>query len=403
MSAPWLSILGVGEDGVEGLSPRAAALLSGAALVAGGARHLALCAPLIRGEAMAWPSPISAAFPALLARRPEPVVVLASGDPFCFGVGGLLAQHVTPAEFVCLPAPSCFSLACARLGWGLQDVATISFCGRPVATLAPLLQPGARVLALSADAATPGEVGRLMQGHGFGASRITVLEALGGPRERIRSDAAASFALTEIDPLNMMAIEVAADAGARPIPLAAGLDDALFDHDGQLTKSHIRAMTLAALAPLQGGLLWDIGCGSGAVAIEWLLRHRANRAIGIERDATRAARAARNAESLGVPSLRLLHGAAPEALAGLPTPDSVFIGGGATHPGVIDTAWNALRPGGRMVVNAVTMETEAMLFAQIGRLGGSLARLGVDRLDAIGSMHGFRPSMTVTQWAATKP
>ena len=402
MSPPWLSILGIGEDGVEGLSPRAVRLISDAGLVIGGARHLALCATLSHRETMVWPTPIADAIPLLLGRRPTPVAVLASGDPFCFGVGSLLAAHVPAAEFVCLPAPSAFSLACARLGWALQDAAVISFCGRPVAALAPLLQPHARILALSADASTPAQVATLMAARGFGPSRITVLEALGGPRERVRAATAVDFALSDINPLNLLAIEVAAGADARVIPLAAGLDDGCFDHDGQMTKSHVRAMTLAALAPRRGELLWDIGSGSGAVAIEWLLRHPANRAIGIERHPDRAARAARNAEALGVPSLRLVHGAAPAALAGLPQPGAVFIGGGAAQEGLIDAAWQALAPGGRLVVNAVTIETEAVLFAAVRRLGGSLARLGVDRLDSIGAMHGFRPAMTVTQFVATR-
>lgn len=403
MNPPWLSILGIGEDGVEGLSPRAARLIADAGLVIGGARHLALCATLIRGEATTWPTPIADAMPMLLARRPAPVAVLASGDPFCFGVGSLLAAHVPAAEFICLPAPSAFSLACARLGWTLQDASVISFCGRPLAALAPLLQPGARVLALSADAATPAQVAALVSARGFGSSRITVLEALGGRRQRVRTATAADFAMTGINPLNLLAIEVAAAADAKVIPLAAGLDDGCFDHDGQMTKSHVRAMTLAALAPRRGELLWDIGSGSGAVAIEWLLRHPANRAVGIERHPGRAARAARNAEALGVPSLRLVLGAAPAALADLPPPDAVFIGGGATQEGVIDAAWQALPPGGRLVINAVTIETEAVLFAAVRRLGGSLVRLGVDRLDSIGAMHGFRPAMTVTQFVVVRP
>ncbi len=402
MNPPWLSILGIGEDGVEGLSLHAARLISDASLVIGGARHLALCATLLRRETMVWPTPIAHAIPLLLARRPAPVAVLASGDPFCFGVGSLLAAHVPAAEFICLPAPSAFSLACARLGWALQDAAVISFCGRPLAAVAPLLQPGARVLALSADATTPAQVAALLSTRGFGASRITVLEALGGPREQVRSATAADFPLPDIDPLNLLAIEVAAAADAKVIPLAAGLDDGCFDHDGQMTKSHVRAMTLAALAPRRGELLWDIGSGSGAVAIEWLLRHPANRAVGIERRPDRAARAARNAEALGVPSLRLMHGTAPAALVGLPPPDAVFIGGGAAQKGVIEAAWQALPPGGRLVANAVTIETEAVLFAAVRRLGGSLARLGVERLDSIGAMHGFRPSMTVTQFVATR-
>jgi precorrin-6Y C5,15-methyltransferase (decarboxylating) len=299
--------------------------------------------------------------------------------------------------------PSCIALACARLGWAAQDCAVISFCGRPLAPLAPLLQPGARILALSADAGTPGLVATLLQARGFGPSIIHVLEALSGPRERIRSTTAAWFRLADIHPLNLLAIEVAAAPGAQPIPLTSGLPDALFEHDGQITKQEIRAVTLAALAPRRGELLWDIGAGSGAIGIEWMLRHPANQAVAVERHPERAARAARNAVSLGVPHLHVTGAPAPLALAGLPPPDAVFIGGGAHEPGIIETAWAALPPDGRLVANAVTVETEAALLAARARLGGTLSRLSVERLDRIGGMHGYRPAITVTQWQAVKP
>lgn len=398
----WLAILGIGEDGVEGLTAAARALISGAELVVGGARHLALADGLIRGERLAWPTPLADAIPKICARRGSPVAVLASGDPFCYGVGSKLLRHVPPEETLCLPAPSAFSLACARLGWSLQDAATITFCGRPIAPLAPLLQPGARVLALSADATTPSAVAVFLRGRGFGQSVLHVLEALGGPRERVRRTTADDFGF-EVDALNMLAIEVVAGPGAQVIPLASGLPDDAFEHDGQLTKREIRAVTLSSLAPRRGELLWDIGCGSGSIAIEWMLRHPANRAIAIEENDSRAARAARNAASLGVPALKVITGTAPAALAGLPPPDAVFVGGGAQEPGLLEHAWGALPPGGRIVVNGVTVETEAVLIAARERWGGSLTRLSVERLDRLGSMHGFRPAMTVTQWAAVKP
>ncbi len=398
--ASWLSILGIGEDGVAGLTAEARALLAGATLVVGGRRHLALADSLIAGERMAWPNPIAAALPDILARRPAPVVVLASGDPFCFGVGPMLAEAAP--DFVCLPAPSSLSLACSRLGWALQDVAVISFCGRPITPLTRLLHPGARVLALSADSGTPAEVAAFLAARGFGPSRVTVLEALGGPRERRRASTAEAFALTGIHALNILAIEVEAGPDARAIPLGAGLDDDLFAHDGQITKREIRAVTLAALAPRRGELLWDIGAGSGAVAIEWLLQHPANRAIGMDRHAERLARAAGNADRMGVPSLRLVRGEALACLDALPSPNAVFIGGGARDPDVIHASWKALQPFGRLVVNSVTTETETVLMASQRVLGGSLTRIGVERLDRIGELHGFRPAMTVTQWAVTK-
>jgi precorrin-6Y C5,15-methyltransferase (decarboxylating) len=396
--------LGIGEDGVEGLSPAAQRLLQAAELVVGGKRHLALAAPLVTGRQMPWPSPLAGAMDTILAQRPRPVVVLASGDPFCDGVGAMLAASVPAEEFLSLPAPSSFSLALSRLGWSMRQCATISFCGRPLARLAPLLQPGRRIVALSADASTPASIADYLCSRGFARSVLHVMEALGGPRERIRTTAAKDFPnLGGCGPLNLVAMELVADADARVIPLSPGLPDDLFEHDGQLTKREVRAVTLASLAPRAGEVLWDIGCGSGSVAIEWMLRHPENMAYGIERDAVRAARIARNAAALGVPGLHVVAGRAPEACAGLPVPDAVFLGGAAHLPGVIDAAWQALRPGGRLVANAVVIETEAALFAAREKFGGTLTRLSVERLDAIGSLHGFRPALTVTQWAVTKP
>jgi precorrin-6Y C5,15-methyltransferase (decarboxylating) len=401
-SDPWLTILGIGEDGVDGLSPAARTLLGNATLVAGGSRHLALAAELIRGDRLPWPHPLTDALPALIARRPQPTLVLASGDPFWFGIGSAIARLLPASEFTCLPSASAFSLACARLGWSLQDVTTLSLCGRPLATLVPALQPGARLLVLSADAITPAAVAGLLRSHGFGGSTLHVLQALGGPRERIATQRADQDPPDGLDPLNLLAIELTAGEGAGVIPLSTGLDDSLFEHDGQLTRREIRALTLSALAPRRGELLWDIGCGSGSVSIEWMLRHPANRAIAIERDAARANRAARNALSLGAAGLDLRQGEAPAILRDLPAPDAVFIGGGATIPGVIDAARAALRPRGRLVVNAVTLECEAILLAAQATHGGSLTRIGIDRLDRIGGMHALRPAMRITQWCWTR-
>jgi precorrin-6B C5,15-methyltransferase / cobalt-precorrin-6B C5,C15-methyltransferase len=398
----WLAIVGLGEDGVEGLTPAAKALIANAKLVIGGRRHLALADGLPQGECVPWRSPIAASIPAILANRGAPVTVLASGDPYCFGIGALLAAHVPPEETICLPAPSSLSLACARLGWALDDTTAISLCGRPLHTLAPALQPRRRVLALSADAATPGEVASYLAARGFGQSRLHVLEALGGPRERIRATRADRFGLNDVEALNLIAIEVEASADAKIIPLTSGLPDDMFEHDGQITKREIRAVTLSALGPRAGELLWDIGCGSGSIAIEWLLRHPAMRAVAVERDAARAARAAGNAAELGVPRLDIVHGEAPSALGALPQPDAVFIGGGGSAE-IIDACWSALRPGGRLVANAVTIETERALLAAQAEHGGTLTRLSVERLDAVGGRQAFRPAMTVTQWSVVKP
>jgi precorrin-6Y C5,15-methyltransferase (decarboxylating) len=399
----WLAVIGIGEDGIDGLSPTACALIQNAKLVIGGKRHLALADGLPRAERKCWTSPIIESIPEILKYRGEPVAVLASGDPYCYGIGAVLSAHIPSSEIIAIPAPSSLSLACAKLGWALDDTATLSLCGRPLETLAPLLQPKRCLLVLSADATTPASVARYLTAHGFGPSMLHVLEALGGERERIRSTGAESYGFNDVDPLNLIAIEIEAGADARIIPLAAGLPDEMFEHDGQLTKREIRAVTLSSLSPRGGELLWDIGCGSGSVAIEWLLRHPSNRAIGIERDGARAARAARNAAELGVPRLEIVTGAAPDALASLPSPDAVFIGGGGCDALMVDKAWNALKPGGRLVVNAITLETEKTALAAQAKFGGTLTRLSLERLDAVGSKQAFRPAMTVTQWSVVKP
>jgi precorrin-6B C5,15-methyltransferase / cobalt-precorrin-6B C5,C15-methyltransferase len=399
----WLSIVGIGEDGVEGLSPVARRLIASAELVVGGARHLELAGDLVRGQRLAWPSPMSDAFSEVKRHRGHPVVVLASGDPFHFGVGKQLAEFVPAEEFVCLPQPSAFSLAAARMGWSLQDVALVTLHGRALRGIIRHLQPGARILALSWDGATPAKLAEFFNAHRMGRSQITVLEAMGGPRERVRRASASSFDIEGIVPLNTIAIEVIAEPEAAIISLAPGLDDALFENDGQLTKREIRAVTLSSLEPRHGELLWDVGLGAGSIGIEWLLRHSSLGAVGIEARNDRADRAARNAAALGVPELRIVQGRAPEALVGLAPPDAAFIGGGMMDDGVFEAVWAALKPGGRLVANAVSLETEARLADYFGRFGGDLVRLQVARADKVGTMFGWRPAMPVTQWRVRKP
>jgi precorrin-6B C5,15-methyltransferase / cobalt-precorrin-6B C5,C15-methyltransferase len=399
----WLSIVGIGENGVEGLSSVARQLIRSAELVVGGARHLELANELIRGRRLAWPSPIGDAFPEIERYRGRPVVVLASGDPFHFGVGKQIAGFVPADEFVCLPQPSAFSLAAARMGWPLQDVALVTLHGRALNGIIRHLQPGARILALSWDGATPRKLAELLTRRHMAQTRMTVLEAMGGVRERVRHATASNFKIEEIQPLNTIAIEVVAELDAAIIPLTPGLEDDLFEHDGQLTKREIRAVTLSSLQPLRGQLLWDIGLGAGSVAIEWLLQHPSLRAIGIEANADRAGRAARNAAALGAPELEIVQGDAPQALAGLARPDAVFIGGGMMDDGVFDAAWSVLKPGGRLVANAVSLETEARLAGYFRQFGGDLVRLQVTRADRVGAMSGWRPAMPVTQWRVRKP
>ncbi len=399
-SVPWLAVIGIGEDGMAGLNDSARRWIDRAVLVVGGRRHLALVGALAR--ALPWPSPMEQAFPEILAQRGRPVVVLASGDPFFFGVGSKLAERVAMPEIVCLPAASTFSLACARLGWAQQAVTTLSFCGRPLEAVRPLLQPGRRLLALSEGPETPAQLAAYLCSLGFGASVMHLMQALGGPREQMMRVTAELFAETRVDPLNIVALELEATVDAPVIKLTPGLADDFFEHDGQITKHEIRALTLSALAPRAGEHLWDIGCGAGSVAIEWLLRHPANTASGLERVADRADRAMRNAARLGVPRLRVTVGSAPEGLDQLARPDAVFIGGGASAP-VVQAAWDALSPGGRLVINAVTLETTRLLYDLPARLGGGLTRVSVERLDNVGPRQAFRPAMAVTQFAAVKP
>jgi len=403
MSGRWLSIVGIGEDGKAGLSASAIALVETAELVIGGKRHLDLFGAT-RGEQRVWPVPLDAIVPEILARRGRPVAVLASGDPFWFGAGVTLARSIPAEDMLVVPAPSSLSLAASRMGWALQDTVTL---GLNMRGLTPLirrhLHTGRKILALSLNGETPREVANLITQAGFGPTRLTVLEALGGPRERMRTTTAEAFGLEATGPLNIIAADVVAGPDAKPLAYASGLDDAHFENDGQLTKREIRAVTLSALSPRPGDLLWDVGLGSGSVAIEWLLAHPANRAIGLERDPMRAARAARNAISLGVPHLDIRGGAAPEGLAGLPAPDAIFIGGGAASPGVIPAAWDALKPGGRLVVNGVTLETDAVLIAAHAQFGGNLTRISIDRAAPVGTRFGWRPAMPVMQWSACKP
>lgn len=406
-SARWLSIVGIGEDGVDGLGSSAREQIQSASVVFGGARHLALAAPLIRGACMPWSSPFTRAIDEVLARRGQPVCVLASGDPFFHGVGSVLAARVPREEMRVIPAISAFSLAASRMAWALPQTVLLSLCGRSLDYIRPQLHPGTRILALMSDPHAPALLARLLCELGFGRSQFTVLEALGGSREVIRSTRANAYALDPIDPLNTVAIEVLADAGARVLSRCAGLADELYEHDGQITKREVRALTLSALAPRRGDHLWDVGAGSGSVSIEWLLADASLRATAIEQHAERAARARRNASAFGVPHLQLIEGAAPDALDGLATPDAVFIGGGATQPGLIERVQAALRTSGRLVINAVTLETEALLLQHQARSGGSLTRIDIARASGIGGdnarLSGWRPAMPICQWVWVKP
>ncbi|KAF1061007.1 MAG: Precorrin-6Y C(5,15)-methyltransferase [decarboxylating] [Pseudomonas citronellolis] len=399
MSA-WLTIVGIGEDGYAGLGKAARRALLAAGEVIGAPRQLALLPPCIRAGRQAWPSPF--ALDPVLQRRGQPTCVLASGDPMFFGVGASLARALPAEELAVLPAPSSVSLAAARLGWPLQDCSLHSLVGRPLAALHSAVQVGARLLVLSNDGSSPAAIAALLRERGFGASRLSVLEHLGGPLERRLDGLASDWAVAEVAALNLVAVECLAEPGVRGYPLTSGLPDEAFQHDGQLTKRDVRAVTLARLAPRPGELLWDVGAGCGSIGIEWLRAHPNCRALAIEADDGRQQHIRHNRDALGVPALQLVCGRAPEALYGLEPPDAVFIGGGVTVPGVFEHCWEQLKPGGRLVANAVTLQSEAALIGWRERIGGALTRLEVAQARPLGGFDTWRAALPITLLEAWK-
>jgi precorrin-6B C5,15-methyltransferase / cobalt-precorrin-6B C5,C15-methyltransferase len=399
----WLSIVGIGEDGCAGLTPVARALIAQAEVLVGGERHLGMLPANEAREKLTWTSPIEASIEAIVRRRGRSVCVLASGDPMCYGIGVTLTRRLAVAEMTIIPAPSAFSMACARLGWSLTEVETVSLCGRDPALLHAVLYPGARVLVLSAGKHTPALVATQLTQRGFGNSDLTVLERLGGQHERLISGTAASWNAAEVAALNTLAITCVADPGVTGWSRCAGLPDAAYQHDGQLTKREVRAMTLAALAPLPGQLLWDVGAGCGSIGIEWMRSDPRCRAMAIEHHPTRLRYIADNAAALGTPDLTIIAGEAPAALQSLPPPDAVFIGGGLTTKHLLATCWQALRAGGRLVANAVTVEGEQTLLQWHSQCGGELTRMAIQRAEPIGKFLGWKALIPVTQWGVTKP
>lgn len=399
---PWLRVIGIGEDGLDALSPAARALLDGAEVLIGGARHLAMV-PDDGRERHEWPSPLSKLVEAILTMRGRPVAVLATGDPMQFGIGATLAKHLPASEMAIHPGPSAFSLAAARLAWPLSEVRTVTLHGRPLALLAAALQPGLKLMLLSDGRETPGQVADYLTGAGFGASSISVFEHMGGPSERRLDGTAVDWPHPPGADFNTIAVALCQPE--RPVALGPtpGLDDDLYETDGQLTKREVRAATLSALRPGPGQLLWDVGAGSGSVAIEWMRTDPLAKAVAIESNPERIETIRLNSEALGVPFLRIVEGRAPEALGGLETPDAIFIGGGITGDNVLDACWSALKPGGKLVANVVTLEGETALFAAQTRLGGQLSRIAVSRAEPVGPYQGWRPLMSVTQWVVTKP
>ena len=399
---PWLSVVGLGEDGLCGVSPAARPLIEDAEALVGGARHLAMVPADHPAERIPWASPLSDTVAEIVARRGKRVCVLATGDPMWHGIGVTLARCVPPAEMTVVPGVSAYALACARLGWPLADVETLTLHGRPLDVVRAYLAPGARIVLLANDGDSPREMAAILREAGYGESRMTVLECMGGENERCVDGDAERWRAPRAADLNTIAIECRAGPDARVYARVPGLPDDAYLNDGQLTKREVRAVTLAALAPLSGRLLWDVGAGCGSIAIEWLRSVRGARAVAVERSPERCAFIAGNAAALGVPQLEVVSGQAPAVLAGLEAPDAVFVGGGLTAPGLVEACWDALAAGGRLVANAVTVEGEAVLARWHGKIGGEMTRLAVSRLDTVGAHHGWRPAMPVTQLSTVK-
>ncbi len=395
--APWLTIVGIGEDGAAGLSPAARAAIACADLVTGSARHLALL-PDLAGTAAVWPVPFADGIAPLIARRGKPTVLLASGDPFWFGAGTAVTRELDPADWIAYPALSAFARAAARLGWALDATPCLGLHAAPPGRLRPHLARGRRLLVLVRDGAAAGDIARYLADLGFGASIVHVLEALGGPRERVRRTTASAPPLPDIAHPVALGLEIAGDGDA--LPCRSGLPDGIFAHDGQLTRRPVRALTLSALAPRPGEMLWDIGAGSGSIGIEWLLAHPANRATAFEADPVRAARARGNAAALGVDRLAMIEGRAPGVLAGRPTPDAVFVGGGLSEA-LLDALCAQLPAGTRLVANAVTLESEGLLARWHAAKGGALLRVALAEATPLGTRRGWRASYPLVQWSVT--
>ena len=398
MSA-WLHIVGIGEDGLDGLVPAARAVVQSAEVIIGGDRHHQL-AGFVSAERLKWPSPFDALIAQLQALRGKRVVVLATGDPLWFSVGARIGRSIDPSEITYYPQISAFQLASARMGWSMADVETLTVHGRPVEQMIAFIQPDQRLLILTTGDQTPEQIAKFLADRGFGASKMTVLAAMGGENE-LRFDGIAATWDHEVPAFNTLAVDCIAAPDAALLPRVPGLPDELFEHDGTMTKRETRAVTIAKLMPMRGALLWDIGTGCGSVAVEWMRAARYAQAIGIEPRADRRAMAAQNALALGTPKLELLAGTAPEVLEGLASPDAIFVGGGLTD-GVFDGAWGALKPLGRFVSNAVTLESEAILMELHKKYGGELVRLAVTRAEPVGPYCGWRPFMPVTQWSLIK-
>ncbi len=402
MVKKWLSIVGIGEDGLKGLNNIALCLINHAEIIVGGSRHLSMLPQEDLREKLTWKSPINNSIQEILQHRGKSICVLASGDPMCYGVGSTILRHIDISEITIIPASSTFSLICARLGWSLTEVETLSLCGRSPSLLQSYIYSGAKLLILSEGKNTPSVVANILTKRGFGGSKITVLERMGGTQERVIEGIAATWEKIEIAELNAIAVDCIPDVGVISLSRLPGLLDNAYHHDGQLTKREVRAVTLSTLAPKPGELLWDIGAGCGSISIEWMRSHPRCRAIAIEQNPARLQYIADNATALGTPNLQIINGKSPAALQDLPQPNAIFIGGGVTAEGLFDICWDVLPIGGRLVANVVTIEGEQKLFAWRDQVGGELIRIAIQRAEPIGKFWGWKAIAPVTQWVVTK-
>lgn len=398
----WLTITGMGEDGWDGLGLKARHAIETAEVIVGSSRLLTFLPPN-KAEIHEWPQPFSAVVDRIRPLRGRRTVILATGDPLNYGVARKLMEFIPFAEMEIIPHLSAFSLAASRVGWSLPDCDTLTLHGRDAAHIEPFIQPGVRLIVLTADASTIAEVARRLTARGFGKSEITVLENMGGARERQSGFIAETAVSTDYSDLNTLAIHCIASPGAKIFSRLAGLPDDAFQHDGQITKREVRAATLAALGPSPDRLLWDVGAGCGSVSIEWMRAARGTEAIAFESEPDRLAMIASNADALGTPRLKVIAGEAPATFAGQPAPDAVFIGGGIWNPGVFAQSWAALKPGGTMVANVVTIEGELHLYDLHQKHGGDILRMDISNLTYVGRLRALRPRMAVTQWRAVKP
>lgn len=402
-AARWLTVIGIGEDGLDGLSAVAREALISADILVGGNRHLAMV-PEDGRDRIVWGSPLAVTLDRIMEMAGRPVAVLATGNPMWFGIGATLSRSVPPEAMRIIPAPSAFSLAASRLGWPVAEVECLTVHGRAIDRIRYFLGPNIRMIILSHDGETPAQVASILRETGYGKSAVAVFTHISGPEEDMIASTADEWVSSEVADLNTIAIHCQSGPESRVLSRVPGLPDDIFSHDGTITKREVRATTLASLAPLPGQLLWDVGAGHGTVAIEWMRSDvkGTTRAVAIEHNSDRINAIRDNALALGVPDLDIVAGKAPDVLAELEPPDAVFIGGGLSTPDMVATCWNNLKPGGRLVANSVTFEGEKLLMEWAETTKGELIRFDISRGSAVGSFKSWDPAKPVTQLRATK-